>query len=267
MSSTRHESYDNHYSLPSKIKMTTDAPPEMTTVDTGASHFGHAGSGLYLRWAFKEEHSKNSGRGWTRLSLTLAAGITCVIFAMSGNAQVRTQTSTSSGQASRRVKVDRAEVVLVSGNDLVLRMEDGTIRHIANVPETFKAVVDGKEMGIYDLKTGMTLVRTTTITTIPKVVTTMETVKGKVWHVNPPIYVFLTLEDGSNQRFEIPRGQKFNVEGKMVDAWGLKPGMNITATKVVEFTAMEIEQQRKLTGSLPQPPPAPPADVPILVAR
>ena len=53
----------------------------------------------------------------------------------------------------------------------------------------------------------------------------------------------------------------------MVDAWGLKPGMNITATKVVEFTAMEIEQQGKLTGSLPSPAPAPPADVPILVAR
>jgi hypothetical protein len=43
--------------------------------------------------------------------------------------------------------------------------------------------------------------------------------------------------------------------------------MNITATKVVEFTATEIEQQRKLTGSMPLPPPAPPADVPILVAK
>ena len=75
------------------------------------------------------------------------------------------------------------------------------------------------------------------------------------------------MEDGSNEQFEIPKGQKFNVEGQKVDAFGLKPGMNITATKVVEFTATEIEQQRKLTGSMPPPPPAPPADVPILVAK
>jgi len=208
-----------------------------------------------------------SGGGWAGLSLALAAGLVCIVFALSGSAQVHTQTTTTTGKATRRVKVDRAEVVLVSGNDLVLKMEDGTIRHIANVPDTFKAVVDGKEIGIYDLKAGMTLERTTTITITPKVVTTARTVKGRVWNVNPPSYVFLTLEDGSNQRFEIPKGQKFNVEGQMVDAWGLKPGMNITATKIVEFTETEIEQQRKLTGSMPPPPPAPPADAPILVAK
>jgi hypothetical protein len=208
-----------------------------------------------------------SKRGGARFSLALAAGVTCIVFALSGSAQVHTQTTTTTGKANRQVKVDRAEVVLVSGNDLVLKMEDGTIRHIANVPDSFKAMVDGKETGIYDLKAGMILERTTTITTTPKIVTAVETVKGKVWHVNPPRYVFLTMGDGSNQRFEIPKGQKFNVEGQMVDAWGLKPGMHITATKVVEFTALEVEQQRKLTGSLPPPPPAPPADAPILVAK
>jgi hypothetical protein len=208
-----------------------------------------------------------SGSGWARLSLALAAGVVGIFFAFNGSAQVHTQTTTTSGTVTRRVKVDRAEVVLVSGNDLVLKMEDGTIRHIANVPDTFRAVVDGKEIGIYDLRAGMILERTTTITTTPKIVTTVQTIKGRVWHVNPPNYVFLTLGDGSNQRFQIPKGQKFNVEGQMVDAWGLKPGMNITATKVVEFTASEIEQQRKLTGSMPAPPAAPPANAPILVAK
>jgi hypothetical protein len=208
-----------------------------------------------------------SGSEWARWSQALAAGAVFLIFALSGSAQVHTQTSSTTGKPTQRVKVDRAELVLVSGNDLVLRMEDGTIRHIANVPDTFKAVVDGKEIGIYDLKAGMTLERTTTITTTPKIVTTVRTVKGRVWNVNPPSYVFLTMEDGTNEKFEIPKGQKFKVEGQMVDAWGLKPGMNITATKVVEFTATEVEQQRKLTGSMPPPPPVPPADAPILIAK
>jgi hypothetical protein len=165
------------------------------------------------------------------------------------------------------VKVDRAEVLVVAGNDLVLKTEDGTMRHIANVSPTFRATVDGEEIGIYDLKAGMILERTTTITTTPMVVTTAKTVKGRVWHVSPPRYVMLTLEDGSNQRFEIPAGQKFKVDGTTVNAWGLKPGMIITATKVVEFTTTEIEQQRKLTGSMPPPPPAPAADAPILIAK
>jgi hypothetical protein len=199
--------------------------------------------------------------------VAFAAVVVCVVFAMSGSAQMHTKTTTTSGKATQREKVDRAEVILVFGNDLVLRMEDGSVRHIANVPDSFKALVDGKEIGIYDLKAGMTLERTTTITTTPKVVTTVETVKGTVWHIQAPNYVFLTLQDGSNERFEIPKGQKFKVDGQMVDAWGLKPGMNITATKVVEFSTMEVEQQRKLTGSMPPPPPSPPANAPILVAK
>ena len=208
-----------------------------------------------------------SGSGRVRSSLALLCGVFCIVYGLSGSAQVHTQTTTTSGKATQRVKVDRAEVVLVSGNDLVLRMEDGTIRHIPDVPDSFRATVDGKEVGIYDLKSGMTLERTTTITTTPKVVTTAQTVKGRVWHVSPPRYVFLTMADGSNQQFEIPKGQKFKVEGQVVDAWGLKPGMDITATKIVEFTATEVEQQRKLTGSMPPSPPAPPADAPILIAK
>ena len=208
-----------------------------------------------------------SGRGRTRFLVAFTAVIVGIVSALSGSPQVHTQTTTTTGKASRQVKVDRAEVVLVSGNDLVLKMDDGTIRHIANVPDSFKAVVDGKEIGLYDLRAGMILERTTTITTTPKLIKTVQTIKGKVWHVNPPTYVFLTMEDGTNERFEIPKGQKFNVEGQTLDAWGLKPGMHITATKVVEFTATEIEQQRRLTGSMPPSPQTPPADAPILIAK
>lgn len=207
-----------------------------------------------------------SRRRCTGLSLLFAA-VVCVASAVTGSAQHRTKTTTTSGRATQRVKVDRAEVILVAGNDLVLKMEDGTIRHFPNVPDSFRATVDGKEMGVFDLKAGMLLERTTTITTTPKLITTVQTVKGSVWHVQPPRYVSLTLGDGSNEQFEVPKGQKFNVEGKMVDVWALKPGMIITATKVIEFTTMEVEQQRKLTGSVPPPPPAPPSDVPLLVAK
>jgi LPXTG-motif cell wall-anchored protein len=196
----------------------------------------------------------------------LLVGTVCFALALGMSAQVQTQTDTTAHQPTVQTTVERAEVVYVTGNDLVVKMEDGTIRHIANVPESARVMVDGKELGIHDLKPGMKLQRTITTTTTPKVVTTVQTVTGKVWHVTPPNSVILTLEDGTNQQFKIPRGQKFNVDGQMVDAWGLKKGMNISATRVVEQPVTEVEQQKKLTGTMPPPPPAPPADVPILVA-
>jgi LPXTG-motif cell wall-anchored protein len=97
-------------------------------------------------------------------------------------------------------------------------------------------------------------------------VTTTQTVTGKVWHVNPPLSLILTLDDGSNQEFKIPKGQKFKVNGQDLDAWGLKKGMIVNATKVVEQPVEVVAKQAKLTGSMPPPPPPPAPDQPILVA-
>jgi hypothetical protein len=180
-------------------------------------------------------------------------------------AQVQTDTSVSHGASSKTVTVEKAQVVSVTGNDLVVKMADGTLRHFSNVPESTRVNVDGQELGIHDLKPGMTLQRTITTTTTPKVITTTQNVTGTVWYVQPPSSVILTLEDGSNQKFTIPKGQKFNVNGQMTDAWGLKKGMTVTATKVVEEPMTVVAHQRQLTGTMPPPPAPPPPDVPILV--
>ena len=192
-------------------------------------------------------------------------GAVCAVFALSMSAQVQTQTTTTSEKGTVATKVESGTVVMVSGNDLVVQMSDGTIRHFPNVPESARITVDGKQLGIHDLQPGMKLERTITTTTVPKTITTVQSVTGKVWHVSPPNTVILTLEDGTNQSFKIPKGQKFNVDGQMKDAWGLKKGMKISATKVVEVPVTEVEEQRRVTGSMPPPPPAPPANVPILV--
>jgi LPXTG-motif cell wall-anchored protein len=203
--------------------------------------------------------------GWTRQWPLLTAGAVCLAFAMSGIAQVQTQTATSSGQAATQVNVERGQVVYVNGNDLVVKMDDGTMRHFANVPDSTRVDVDGKMLGIHDLKPGMTLQRTITTTTTPKVVTTTKTVSGKVWHVTPPTSVILTLDDGTNQEFKIPKNQQFEVNGQMTNAWGLKKGMKISATEVVEEPITQVQREAKLTGTMPPPPPPPAPDVPILV--
>jgi len=196
--------------------------------------------------------------------LLVACGL-CLLLALGLNAQVQTQTDATTIGATTQVNVERGEVVLVDGNDLVVKMEDGSIRHIPNVPESAKVEVDGKELGIHDLKPGMKLEHTVTTTSTERTITTVQSVTGKVWHVTPPSSVILTLQDGTNQSFKIPKGQKFNIDGKTVDAWGLKKGMTVSATKVVEEPQTVIEHERKLTGKLPPPPPPPPADQPMLI--
>jgi hypothetical protein len=215
---------------------------------------------------YQGENTMNSTTGWTPVWLVLAVGAMCFAFALSMSAQVKTETSTTSGTAAHQVTVERGEVVVVKGNDLVVKMEDGSIRHFPNVPESARVDVDGRELGIHDLLPGMKLHRTIKVTTTPQVITTVSTVKGKVWHVSPPISVVLTLEDGTNQEFKIPKGQKFTVDGQQTDAFGLRKGMKISATKIVEEPVTLVEHEQKLTGSMPPPPPPPPAEAPILVA-
>jgi LPXTG-motif cell wall-anchored protein len=195
--------------------------------------------------------------------MLLASGAGLVAAAARG--QVKTETTTTHGQPTQEVQVERGEVVRVSGNDLVVKMENGEIRDIPNVSEGARVVVDDKELGIHELKPGMHLHRTVTTTTTPRMVTTVQSVRGKIWQVTPPTSLILTLEDGTNQRFTIPQEQKFDVDGQMVDAWGLKKGMNITATKIVEVPETVVQREVKVIGKLPPAPPAPPPDVPILV--
>jgi|SRR5580765_2233638 hypothetical protein len=209
----------------------------------------------------------NSKTIWTRASLILLVTALCLAFTLTVSAQVQTKTSTTSGKATVTTEVKSGEIVFVSGNSVVVKMADGSLRHFDNIPESARVTVDGQQLGVHDLKPGMKVQKTITTTTTPQTVTTVKSVTGKVWFVNPPSTVILTMEDGKNQEFKIPNGQKFNVDGQMVDAWGLKKGMNVNATKVVETPTTVVAQRAKVTGEMPPPPPPPPADVPILVVE
>ena len=210
----------------------------------------------------------NSKAGWTRVWLVFVVGAICLAFTLSMAAQVKTKTTTTSGKAQVTTTVEKGEIVFVSGNSVVVKMEDGSLRHFNNVPDSARVTVDGQQLGVHDLKVGMKVQKTITTSTVPETITTVQSVTGKVWFVSPPNSVILTMEDGKNQEFKIPKGQKFDVNGQQVDAWGLKKGMSVQATKVVETPATVIAQRQKLTGEMPPPPPPPPpANVPILVVE
>ena len=195
-----------------------------------------------------------------------AVGALCTAFTLTAYGQVQTNTTTAPvGAPTKSIKVERGTVVYVSGNNCVIKAEDGTLRHFDNVPDSVTVTVDGKQLNIHQIQPGMVIERQTITTTTPRMITTVKTVTGTVWMVNPPSMVILTLEDGKNQQFTIPKGQMFTVDGQQTDAFGLRKGMKIDAQKVVEQPETVVTQQIKRTGIAPPPPPAPKPDVPILV--
>jgi hypothetical protein len=195
----------------------------------------------------------------------LSACVLCFAFAAVMMAQDRTITQTTPGTATSTTTVERGEVAYVSGNDLVVKMENGEVRHLT-VPDTARATVDGKELSVHELKPGMKLQRTITTTQTPRTVTTIRTIQGKVVQVIPPLSLILSFPDGSpNKQYKIPNDQKFVVDGQSKTAFELKPGMNIGATVVTESSETALGEQRTTVGTAPAPPPAPRPATPTLV--
>ena len=192
-----------------------------------------------------------------RKTLAITIFAACVASAVFVAAQDTTTTSTSqSGQATQQTQVESAEILAVNGNELIVRMSDGQIKHVTPAPGA-TAMVDGKELGIKDAKPGMKLTRTITTTTTPKTITTIRTIKGRVWYVNAPNTVILSLNNGKNRQYKVPPNQVFDIDGQKQTVFDLRKGMQVTATVIKEVPDVTVSQAKTLTGKLPPPPPPP----------
>jgi len=195
----------------------------------------------------------------------LAGGALWVAFSLPAAAQVKSTETVEHGTPTKQVTVQRGEVVYVSGNDVVIQMQDGSLRDFFNVPESTTITVDGKQLNVHQIRVGMKIEKQVITTTTPRVITKVETVTGKVWHVNPPSTLILTLEDGTNQSFKVPLNQKFTINGVETDVFDLRKGMVVSAQKVTEVPETVMTHQAKVNGTMPPPPPSPKADVPVLI--
>src|SRR5215469_13592448 len=108
----------------------------------------------------------------TRLSRTtlrglLGGGALCIVFSLPSTAQVQTSRTEEHGDPVKEVKIERGEIVYVNGNSVVVKMEDGTLKHFDNVPDSVNFMVDGKPVNIHSAKVGMKLEKETVKTTTP----------------------------------------------------------------------------------------------------
>jgi LPXTG-motif cell wall-anchored protein len=181
--------------------------------------------------------------------------LACAAISASVWAQDVSTSTTMKGPSTYETTVKSGTVVYVSGNELVVKLSDGVVEHFVVSPtQTF--MVDGKTMTISDLKTGTHLTQTITTKTTPKTITTTRTIEGKVWHVNAPSTVILTLPDGTNKQYNVPKGQVFNINGQKDTVFQLRKGMNVSATVVTEEPVIEASMHRSVTGVVPKPQPA-----------
>jgi hypothetical protein len=140
-----------------------------------------------------------------RLSRTLLCGLLggsalSLAFSLSAAAQVQTKQTETPGQAARAVKVERGEVVYVSGNNLVVKMEDGTLRHFDNVPE--RTACDETNQRPSTLA-WHEIEKQTITTTTPKTITTIKPSLAP-WYVSPPNSVILRMSRRTSSSRSLP---------------------------------------------------------------
>ena len=187
----------------------------------------------------------------TRINRLIAAGaLAFAIGTASAWAQDNTATSIRHGEPSVSTAVKDATIVYVEGNNLVLRLQNGQVEHLI-VPFDEKFHVDGRELTVSDLTPGTKLTQTVTTTTTPRYVTTVRTLKGKVWHVNAPGSIVLSLPDGTNQIYKVPSHAQFKIDGKEKSIFELKKGMKLEATIITESRESVVSSANVTVGQAP----------------
>lgn len=187
---------------------------------------------------------------------SVVGAIAALIFAMAPASATAQDTSSSTfrhGTPAVGTTVRNAEVIYVEGNDLVLRLESGKLEHL-NVPDSDRFTIDGKDVSVKELTPGTRLTQTITTTTTPRYVNTVRTIEGKVWHVNAPNTVIVSLPDGTNQYFNVPRDAKFVVNGREKSVFDLRKGMKFNATIVTDETQSIVASSKSVVGQAPAPP-------------
>jgi hypothetical protein len=162
-------------------------------------------------------------------------------------------------------------VIGKTDHSVIIKMDDGVVREF-QVPPGRTAMVDGKETSLADLKIGTTMTATYHTVAKPVEVKTTTIRQGEVVKVNGSVLVY--KENGKIFTKSVPKGFRFNVEGRgETGVEDLTPGMKLSATIVTTSTKMTTEKHRgAVSGAAPaEPAPAPvaaaPAPAPAPVAE
>jgi hypothetical protein len=175
-----------------------------------------------------------------------------IIFGLAAVApgQETTTTSNKPTSVTRVVKIETAQILYVSGDDVVLKGANGRLNLLA-LPVGTPLIVDGKPTALKDLTPGTTLSHVQARTLVESEVTTVTQIDGVISQVTPPKWVTLKLGDGTLKRYEIPAEATFQVNGTTATAFELKKGMKLSATVVTTGGANSLTSKAAVLGQSP----------------
>jgi hypothetical protein len=190
---------------------------------------------------------------WTHLIGLFAFAAAAVFLVGSANAQQKTVEERATGPHQVQVELVHSTVLVVEGNHLVTRLENGRVEAIL-VPEDFRFHLDGQALSVHELKPGMILTETITTTTKPTMVRTVEITNGTVWHSGGNT---LIIRDRFNKmhRYHVPDWATIEVSGETMNLNQLRHGQNVTATIVTEEPVTYAERESRTTVRHPAKPP------------
>ena len=154
---------------------------------------------------------------------------------------------------STTIEIKRGTVLHVYGNNLVVKMSDGTVKEF-DVPEGFTFDIDGKQVSVGDLKPGTMLTSAVKTTETPREVQVTEFKSGTVLKVVGTTLI-VRMADGEIRRLtDVPRDQRFEVDGKELRVEELREGMKLRAKIVSTHSVVITEEDVMVAGTAPQAP-------------
>ena len=160
--------------------------------------------------------------------------------------------------------VKNAEIIHVSGHEVVVELENGKFE-LLNLPEDFRFQVDGRDVAVHELTPGTKLSQEIHTITTPQEVTTLSTVKGKVWHINAP-HLILSFPGGETKAYTVPDGIVFHIDGQDKTVFDLRKGMEVSATVLTVEPVQSITRHSVVSGQAP-PRPAMAFEGPMLIEK
>ena len=185
----------------------------------------------------------------------IAACVLSLAFGPAALAQATGATTTESvAQKSRNIS---GVVETVAGNKVVLREADGL--HEYNPPAGFKFQLDGRDVGVDEIKPGMSINAVVTDNVITRRVTVTRIESGTVAQVAPGGIVLKDQNgDLKSYNFKDPAGNDiyFARDGKEVPLRNVKVGDRLSGTFVTTLPPQKISQ-RSAVAKATEPSAAP----------
>jgi hypothetical protein len=197
------------------------------------------------------------------LESRIAVWLASLLLAPVALGQSQSATSTTESNAVQTA-THSGVVETVAGNKVVLREADGL--HEYNVPPGFSFQLDGKDVGVADIKPGMGVNATFTDKVTTRQVRVTRIDSGTVAQVTPGGFVLRDKSGYTSYSFKDAAGKDkyFVQDGKEVPLSDVKVGDRLSGTFVETLPPQQISQRTVVAKATePTPPPAP---APVAVA-